>query len=548
MKNATRALLTVAVVAVLTSVGCGRSAADRTPPNLVLVTIDSLRPDMLRLWDPAAPTDTPNLDTLAARGVVFSNTWTVTPWTAPAVVSIFTGLYPPSHGVVNRDDTSPQGLPTLTTVLDGAGYEIGDFTFLTGIPYFRNLGFGESAVAGHHTSFPEQLFDGWLQSERPFFAWFHLLEPHLPYGATGYRATTVRIEGSSGLEQAQLRAEVPLGAVEFEPGDREHLIGLYNEDIEAVDTVLGRIFGVLAAKGLLDDTVIVVTADHGEELFDHGWVGHASTAIHAKLEREVLHVPLVIAGPGVPRQESHDGLVQHVDLLPTLCRLLGLETPPDLDGRAVRFGRRGVKSRRDTLYFDTSTGGNLTPAERRRDRLRGVSDGRCLLVRTSVAGQAPTDHLTTVADGPPCDESVAPRFAALLDEWEEAQAAQRLEILQAVSVGAPPPREEIVAYTESIRLTRPAGMTVLEWENTRGLIQLAWTGEAEDYWIEYEIGRGVRMVEGAFKVDEPRLTVGPFPHAFWNDLATHNPYRIRVVAPGSALRSPWVEIEIADTE
>jgi len=548
MTKTSRVLAGVAVAAVLAGAGCGPGAAEHPPPNLVLVTIDSLRPDMLRLWDPDAPAETPNLDALGARGVVFENAWTVTPWTAPAVVSIFTGLYPPSHGVVNRDDTSPPGLATLTTVLDGAGYEIGDFTFLTGIPYFRNLGFGESAVAGHHTSFPEQLFDGWLQPERPFFAWFHLLEPHLPYGATGYRATSVRIAGSSGLEQAQLRAEVPIGAVEFEAGDREHLVELYIEDIEAVDDVLGRIFGVLAAKGLLDNTVILVTADHGEELFDHGWIGHASTAIHAKLEPEVLRVPLVIAGPGVPQKRTHDGLVQHVDLLPTLCRLLGLETPPDLDGEAVRLGRRSIKSRRDILYFDTSTGGNLTPEENRRDRLRGVSDGRCLLVRTTIGDRPVTDRVTTVAGGTPCDGSAAPRLAALLDEWEEAQAAQRLEILQSTSVGAPPPEEEIAGYAEGIRLTRPAGTEILEWDDTHGSIMLEWTGEAEDYWIEYEIGRGLRAVAGAFMVNEPRLTVGPFPRAFWNDLATHNPYRIRIVAPGSALRSPWVELEIAATE
>jgi hypothetical protein len=231
-----------------------------------------------------------------------------------------------------------------------------------------------------------------------------------------------------------------------------------------------------------------------------------------------------------------------------LCRLLGLETPPNLDGEAVRFGRRGVTSRRDILFFDTSTGGNLTPADQRNDRLRGVSDGRCLLVRSSVAGQPLTDRLVTVGSDPSCEHSSGARFAALLDEWEESQAAQRVEILQSVSVGAPPPGEEISGYAEEIQLTRPSGASVLRWDETRGLIELGWTGEVEDYWIEYEIGRGVRAVAGAFKVDEPRLSVGPFPQAFWNDLATHNPYRIRIVAPGSAIRSPWVEIEIAPSE
>ena len=175
--------------------------------------------------------------------------------------------------------------------------------------------------------------------------------------------------------------------MEFETGDREILRDLYNEDIEAADAVLGRIVAILDALLLLDNTVIVVTADHGEELFDHGWIGHASTAIRATLETEVLRVPLIIAGPGVPAGQVSDEMVQHVDLLPTLCRLLGLDIPQPLDGLAVKFCGRRITSRRDTLYFDTSTGGNLTPVDLRSDRLRGVSNGRCLVARTVKGGR-----------------------------------------------------------------------------------------------------------------------------------------------------------------
>ena len=96
-------------------------------------------------------------------------------------------------------------------------------------------------------------------------------------------------------------------------------------------------------------------------------------------------------------------------------------------------------------------------------------------------------------------------------------------------------------------MTRPSGSEPLAWDDTLGLIEAAWTGKAEDYWIEYEIGQGLQAVSGAFAVTQPRLSVGPFPRSFWNDLATHNPYRIRILAPGRRLKSPWVIFEIEAT-
>ena len=542
-----RSICSPLIVVALIGFGCGSDREVSPPPNLVLVTIDSLRPDKLRPWNPEAQAATPAMDTLATRGVVFRNAWTVTPWTAPSVISIFTGLYPPSHGVVNRDDTSPPGMDTLTTILDAAGYEIGDFTFLTGIPNFRNLGFPNPPLIKGHRDSPDSAFASWLPQPQPFFAWFHLIEPHLPYAATGYRATTVGIAGSTGLERAQLRAEVPFGTVEFETGDREILRDLYNEDIESADAVLGRIVEILDALLLLDNTVIVVTADHGEELFDHGWIGHASTAIRATLETEVLRVPLIIAGPGVPAGQVSDEMVQHVDLLPTLCRLLGLDIPRPLDGLEVKFGGRRITSRRDTLYFDTSTGGNLTPVDRRRDRLRGVSNGRCLVARPVEADRPAFDRATPVTGDTACKDSIVRTLTSRLNTWEEEQVAQRLSILQSTSVGAAPSKEDVEGYAESIRVTHPSGSEPLAWDDTLGLIEAAWTGKAEDYWIEYEIGRGLQAVSGAFAVNQPRLSVGPFPRSFWDDLATHNPYRIRILAPGRRLKSPWVVFEIEAT-
>jgi hypothetical protein len=135
------------VAAALVVLGCATArehrASSSPPANLVLVTVDSLRPDRLRLWNRDDGVATPNLEGLAARGALFRNAWATAPWTAPSVVSIFTGLYPPSHGVVMRDDTTSSELPTLARLLARQGYRLGNFSFFSGISYFRNLGLPE---------------------------------------------------------------------------------------------------------------------------------------------------------------------------------------------------------------------------------------------------------------------------------------------------------------------------------------------------------------------------------------------------------------------
>ena len=292
-------LLVLGLLAALPS-GCHRAGQAHRPPDLLVLSVDSLRVDRLAPFDPAG-VPVPAIAELAARGTQFDNAWAVAPWTAPSMVSVFTGLYPPSHGVVWRDDTTPPDMPTLWRLTGAAGYRLGNLAFFSAISYYANLGLPAPDPELGRVP-PSEAFAGWLGTvgEAPFAAWVHLVEPHLPYGASGWSATEVAIHGSSGLERAQLRADVPIGSVEFAPGDRRLLEELYDRDVAAADRAVGRIMAALAAAGRLESTVVVLVADHGEELLDHGWIGHASTAVEAKLVPEVLHVPLILAGPGVP--------------------------------------------------------------------------------------------------------------------------------------------------------------------------------------------------------------------------------------------------------
>ncbi len=523
-------------------VGCGAEPPE--PASVLLISPDSLRVDRLPPWNPQAAAPAPHLERLAARGTRYANAWASSPWTAPSMVSIMTGLYPTSHGVAYRDDTTPSSLPTLPRLLAAEGYEIGNFSFFSQISYFRHLGLGEAEPGLRHATVADS-FHRWLGGlprDRNFFAWVHLLETHLPYGASGYRAKQASVPGSSGLVEAQVNAVVPVGSVDFEPGDRRRLIELYDRDVAEMDRALGRLLGALEEHQRLEDTLIVYVADHGEELLDHGWIGHASTAIEAKLVPEILRVPLLLAGPGVPAGEVRPELVQQVDVLPTLLRLLGLEAPRFGDGMllpGIVRGWRGwsLGGRHQLAFFDSSPGGNLTPQERRGERLQGLTDGRCLIT-SRVSPQA----AETIQDADSCDRGGRLRDA--LGEWRRAQAAQRLAILARHGEGSAPPSAEIDGYQQAIEVVEPRAGDRLSWRAQGGQVVFEWTGDGSSYWIEYRLGRAPRQISGSFQAAQQRIVFGPVPEGFWNDVASYSPSRIRIADAENRQRSPWVEFEV----
>ncbi len=510
-----------------------------TRPNVVVIIADSLRADRLRPYD-SGGVAVPALEALARRGTLFRNAWAVAPWTAPSVVSIFTGLYPPSHGVVFRDDTTSETLPTLPRLLARRGYRLGNFAFFSGVSYFRNLGFPEPEPGVGHENMGAS-FRRWVAGRAPFCAWVHLIETHLPYGATGYSAPQVKVHGSSGLEAAQLHAEVPVGSVEFVPGDAEKLRALYDQDVASMDAAVGEVMAALEAAGQTQRTIVVFVADHGEELLDHGWIGHASTALKAKLVPEILHVPLIMAGPGVLRGTVTDALVQQVDIFPTLCRLTGVQAPRPLDGvPLVPPGR----SPRRFAFFDSSAGGNLTPDALRGERLQGISDGVWLLVVHS-GGKAPETTFGPVADSAvPPPAGLKARYDRELTRWQRRQSSQRLKLLAGSMPAGLPPEAELAAFAPRIAVRAPAAGASLGHASSGGQLVLEWQGPGARFAVQYEVGSGLTRVHGAFSVQTNRVVFGPFPEGFWNDLANHNPFRFRVVSLEARTRSEWVEFRL----
>ena len=310
MRSFRLALALLLAASGLAAPGCNRIAATRPAPkgpNLLLVTIDTLRADHVGVYG-AADAQTPVLDRLAAEGTRFTTAIASAPLTLPSHASILTGLYPPHHGVrYNGISRLQPSFDTLTERLRDAGYATGAVvgSYVLAGKYGLDQGFehydDDTRSRGDPAERPaSEVTNGalaWLErAERPFFLWVHYYDPHERYAPPA-----------------------PFAA-RFEERP-------YDGEIAYVDAELGRLLDALVTRGDLEETLIAVTSDHGESLGEHAELTHSYSLYDA-----VLAVPLVFRGPGVPPARVVEGVVRSVDMAPTLSSLLDLPPLGESDG------------------------------------------------------------------------------------------------------------------------------------------------------------------------------------------------------------------------
>src|SRR5712692_7602395 len=314
--------LFAALLALLVVAGCRGERAAGTPatrPNVLLVTIDTLRADHLGCYGHGGAA-TPTIDALAARGVRFVTAIAHVPLTGPSHASILTGRTPLGHGF--RDNGGyviPAEAKTAAEDFRQAGYRTA--AFVSGFPLDRRFGFdrGFDAYDDHlpkgndprRTPYVERLADAttdaalrWLGSPVPagapasFFLWVHYYDPHAPYEPPAALADRFRAAP-------------------------------YDGEIAFVDAQLARLLRGLEEKGALARTVVLVTADHGEALGEHGEDTHGLFVYDA-----TLRVPWIMAGPGLPSGRVAGVVARGIDVLPTLLDYAGLPMPAEIEGRS----------------------------------------------------------------------------------------------------------------------------------------------------------------------------------------------------------------------
>jgi arylsulfatase A-like enzyme len=348
-----------------------RSPVSASSPNIVLIVVDALRPDHLSTYGYDRETS-PNLDRLASNAIVFENAYAHGNRTILSMPSLFTSLYPSFHGVISFNELAAPLSPDKTTLADvcrAAGYAtVGvmsninlksafgmtkgfDFAEEFDVLRYRlsvyrlltRLGLVEKPRYISHapdaTVITNRGID-WLQriGDRPFFLFLHYMDVHHPYDPPEEYVRMFETEGIDidpkmlfAKTAAMVKRPPPLHLTREE---LTRLKDLYDACIRYTDDEIGRFLDELASSALERETVVIFTADHGDEFLEQGMLYHNNLTIES-----LIRVPLVIGrippeGAGDTRR-SVAGIVRHVDLLPTVADLVGGETPPTVQGASL---------------------------------------------------------------------------------------------------------------------------------------------------------------------------------------------------------------------
>ena len=327
-------------------VGCAGPSPEREKPRgILLISLDTLRADHLGTYGYALDTS-PFLDELAERSVVFEQAYVPLPGTLPSHMSLFTGLYPLEHGTIQPESVLSEEIPTLPEIFQRSGFRTAGFveggyvsgrygfsrgfdkftdeslkieddierTLAAGLDFLRGVGEDESfflflhSYAVHDPYFPKQEYlDMFWEGEAP--------------------STAVRATGPELVAVNNSGREVP-------DDELRYYRALYDAQIRYVDDLLRGFFAELEALGVLDEMIVVITSDHGEEFHEHG------ALLHAQAYRETLHVPLFVHWKNFEPRRI-DAVVENLDIAPTLYELTGVEGPETMSGHSLLAALEG---------------------------------------------------------------------------------------------------------------------------------------------------------------------------------------------------------------
>lgn len=318
-----------------------------TKPNIILISLDTLRADHLSCYGYPRPT-TPHLDQIAAAGVRFNNAYSTAVWTPPAHASMLTGLYPSQHGVVDENKLAAE-VPTLAQALQQNGYRTAGFVNNSQVGALVGLERGHEdfyeiwkglerrqvvkralhktqnvlGYADHGAAVTNKMALEWLQnrgsSAQPFYLFIHYIDAHNPLKAPAPFANKyleARMRRQADMAKVWEVANNPLlcyaDNLVLDEAEREALTAIYDEEISYLDYRVGELYQRLKSEGYLDNTLLIVTADHGEHLGEHGHYSHV-----ASLFEPVVHIPFILHFPKLfPGGQIAERLVQLVDIFP----------------------------------------------------------------------------------------------------------------------------------------------------------------------------------------------------------------------------------------
>jgi arylsulfatase len=419
-------------------------------PNVLLVTVDSLRADTVY----GSQAATPAYRRLGEHGVTYERAFAQGPFTTFSMPSLFTSRYPSGLGYMEFSDKTVgvyiDEEPTLPEVLGQHGYHTAGFHsnpllsnmfgFDRGFDIFdARLPFSNTDVLPgrakiladkvfrilrKHAYLPAETLNeraiDWLDGREesdPFFLWLHYMDVHGPYQSKTGNTYLNKYRGERLWRKAQN------GTLSDE--ERREIRELYREEVEYTDEQLGVLLDALNDRGLLEDTLVVLTADHGEGFGEHGTYSHPH-----RLYDELIHVPLLVRRPDATTSQTVSTPVELVDVFPTLCARAGVDAPPSLAGEPLPAAPAGeeaavTEERDESTVFSEA---DLTPAYNacvRTDRWKYIRDGPRDDRLLFDLDADPAEQTNVCASHPEVADRLATRLDTHLESGQRAAGPDR---------------------------------------------------------------------------------------------------------------------------
>lgn len=428
----------------------GETSLEDSPPNVVLISLDTQRADRLGAYGYPRPTS-PTLDSLADAGLRFSEAFSTAPSSAPGHATMLTGMAPWSSGVHVNGQRLPAAASSILEHLQARGYRTAGF--LKNPWLAASLGFSQGATTWFNERRLERndaawarlllyntvvlraldrglsdsdmvttLACDWLRRNRdaPFCLFYHLVDPHQPYDARSrFRGRFADPDYGGPVRDTMAAGQrYRRDAASLDSESLEYMESRYDEAVLSGDSRIGRLVGELRDLGLLPNTLVVVTADHGENLSDA-----ASYFTHDDLHRSSLHVPLIFFWEGVIVPGVGPAMAGLQDVVPSICEALGVDPPTTARGRSLlrwddrpkltfREGERSAHISEDATHDTT----RVALRTRRWNLIRNEATGTLELFDVARANG---EHLDVASAVPDTVESLEVRLDALIQEAAE---------------------------------------------------------------------------------------------------------------------------------
>ncbi len=485
----------------------------------------------------------PNLFSAARSGVEFSNHRAVSAWTGPNVVAVLTGLSSFEQGLHARGSSLPGDLDLLTKQAGQRGWEVAGLQAFMQIDLFKNLGFAFE---------PEDDLEPWLTRQQRengrFFLWYHYLQTHLPYNSAGgpvddEKAAPDDPDINLRKESVRTLPAIPVGSVAFRPSDKDWVRAAYMQGIEDFDNWFAEFWKFFKASGLNKSTILIVTADHGEELLERGLVGHASTTRAGHLREEIVRIPLFIWGPSERLPLAPDSrvnyLTDHLMIAPTIADLLGIDI-------SSIGGKRSLWEPDPAYVWTglTSIGGFSEPDPDDVTKfVAAATDGKLKVQMNIDRGKITNVKKWNLQENPNeagPGRNVSGDFEDLTKRLQNEIATMRLPV-------RPDMESDLTDRPETPGWLHPNQSGTIRYDDIAESAYLSWSGDKSTrHVLEYEAGNGFLTLKGELEVEGARYDFGAVDQRYWDTwVVPYKQVRFRVRNSSTPdAWSEWIELQL----